>query len=138
MSKRRKEGRNLLLITQTTFPYPSQLKSLLDCCCRRKRFYAKSLLGKKSLDACLLRALRDDATSQLALCDLLEMELVGGAAEGAEAEGGAEGEGGGEGDQGELQQQIITTLMTTAGGRAAYEELCQRQYHLKEIVSDQV
>lgn len=89
-----------------------QLKTLIDCCCRRKRFYYS--LIKTSIDACMLRALRNDETCQLILCDVLEFELI---------------------DNTDMQQQIITTLQSTKSGRQQYEELCQRQLHLNELVS---
>ena len=62
----------------------------------------------------MLRALRNDETCQLILCDVLEMELV---------------------DNIDMQQQIITTLQTTKNGKQQYEILCQKQLHLKELVS---
>ena len=62
----------------------------------------------------MLRALRDDETCQLILCAMLELNVV---------------------DSLDMQQQIITTLQSTQTGKAHYSDLCQRQLHLKELVS---
>ena len=86
---------------------------MISCCCRRKRFY--QVLVKSSLDACLLLALREEETCQKILCDMIEMELIE--------------------NSSDVQQQIITTLQSTSTGRQQYEDLCQRQLHLREFVS---
>ncbi|XP_046914487.2 C-Maf-inducing protein-like [Dermatophagoides farinae] len=87
------------------------LKTLIGCCCRRKRFY--QVLIKSSLDACLLLALREDETCQTILCDMIEMELIE--------------------NSSDVQQQIITTLQSTSTGQQQYDDLCQRQLHLREF-----
>lgn len=88
-----------------------QLKTLINCCCRRKRFLVTL---NKSLGPCMLRALRDDETCQLILCAMLELNVV---------------------DSLDMQQQIITTLQSTQSGKGHYSDLCQRQLHLKELVA---
>lgn len=93
-------------------PFPIfQLHHLLECCCRRKKF----LEGlAKNLGPCLLRALRDDSTLQSALCSMLELEVI---------------------ENKDCQMQIITTLQSTTSGKQQYTALCQRQMHLRELVS---
>nr|XP_042903659.1 C-Maf-inducing protein isoform X2 [Parasteatoda tepidariorum] len=89
--------------------WSKMLKSLLDCCCRRKKF----LEGlAKSISPCMLRALRDDHTLQSALCSMLELEVL---------------------DNNDLQMQIIMTLQSTPAGKQNYAALCQRQQHLREL-----
>ena len=39
-------------------------------------------------------------------------------------------------DNTDMQQQMVTTLQSTQTGRQRYEVLCQRQLHLKELVSN--
>lgn len=87
-----------------------QLKHLISCCCRRKRFL---ITLNKSLGPLMLRALRDDETCQQILCAMLELDVV---------------------ESNDMQLQIITTLQSTSTGKAHYNELCQRQLHLKELV----
>lgn len=88
------------------------LKNLIDCCCRRKRFYQSLIASKTTIDACILGALRGDETCQLILCDMLEMELA---------------------INDDMQQQMVTSLQSTESGRNSYEDLCQRQLHLAEL-----
>ncbi|XP_049964481.1 C-Maf-inducing protein-like [Schistocerca serialis cubense] len=85
------------------------LQTLLQCCCRRKRFISQLA---KQLEACLLLALRDQGPAQEALCLMLEWQLL-------ETE-----------DQ---RMQAVTTLQSTASGRQYYAALCQRQKHLREL-----
>ncbi|KPL97136.1 hypothetical protein QR98_0002340 [Sarcoptes scabiei] len=92
------------------FLWCQMLKTLTSCCYRRKRFY--QTLMQTSFDACVLMALRENETCQSILCDLLEMELI---------------------DNEDVQQQIITTLESTATGKEQYESLCERQLHLREF-----
>lgn len=70
------------------------------------------------MDACLLLALREDETCQTILCDMIEMELIE--------------------NSSDVQQQIITTLQSTSTGQQQYDDLCQRQLHLREFVSKYV
>lgn len=93
-----------------------QLKSLTECCCRRKRFYQS--LGKVTIDAVMLMALRDEHTCQRMLADLLEMEVFE--------------------HEPDLQQQMITTLDSTPEGAKLYDEVCQRQLHIKQLVGVEV
>lgn len=86
---------------------------MIDCCCRRKRFYQSLIASKTTIDACILGALRGDETCQLILCDMLEMELA---------------------INDDMQQQMVTSLQSTESGRNSYEDLCQRQLHLAELV----
>ncbi|KAK7571801.1 hypothetical protein V9T40_014273 [Parthenolecanium corni] len=83
---------------------------LLNCCFRRKSFVVK--LFEKQLEACLLLALRGNSACQMALCLMLEWNLVK------------------ESDQ---QIQITTTLQSTDSGKLQYNMLCKRQQHLKKI-----
>lgn len=59
-------------------------------------------------------ALRDEHTCQRILADLLEMDVFE--------------------DETDLQQQMITTLDSTPAGAKLYDEVCQRQLHLKQLV----
>lgn len=88
-----------------------QLHHLMECCCRRKKFLEALA---KNLGPCLLRALRDDSTLQSALCSMLELEVI---------------------ENKDCQMQIITTLQSTPSGKQQYTALCQRQMHLRELVS---
>lgn len=95
------------------FPFlPTQLGTLLHCCCKRKRFL--STLVAKQLGACLLLSLRDCEAAQLALCLALEWELIA------------------EPDQ---RLTVATTLQSTPAGSRSYQALCERQLHLQELVS---
>lgn len=94
------------------FPSHFQVDKLLNCCFRRKSFVVK--LFEKQLEACLLLALRGNSACQMALCLMLEWNLVK------------------EPDQ---QIQITTTLQSTDSGKLQYNMLCKRQQHLKKIVS---
>lgn len=89
--------------------WSSILKSLLSCCCQRKRFLERFT---KYIGPCMLRALRDDETLQSALCSMLELEVI---------------------ENKDLQLQLITTLQSTETGRKHYAALCQRQEHLREL-----
>lgn len=71
-------------------------------------------LYEKQLEACLLLALRGNSACQMALCLMLEWNLVK------------------ESDQ---QIQITATLQSTESGQVQYNMLCKRQQHLKKIVS---
>ncbi|XP_065210938.1 C-Maf-inducing protein-like [Planococcus citri] len=83
---------------------------LLNCCNKRKSFLLK--LYEKQLEACLLLALRGNSACQMALCLMLEWNLVK------------------ECDQ---QVQITATLQSTESGLIQYNMLCKRQQHLKKI-----
>lgn len=88
----------------------SMLETLLNCCCKRKRFISQ--LNSKRLGAYLLLSLRDNSAAQMALCLALEWNLLV------------------EADQ---RLTIVTTLQSTKSGRQSYEDLCQRQLHLQEL-----
>ena len=105
---------------------PLQLKTLLDCCCRRKAFLASMT---KLVGACQLLALRDHSSAQEVLSLMLEWNLLEGNAEDCNTSGGIGPE---EGNS--LPLQVATTLQSTESGRRLYFELCDRQLHLKELV----
>lgn len=86
------------------------METLLNCCCRRKRFIEQLL---KQLGTCLLLALRGQPAAQQVLCLMLEWELL---------------------EQQDQRLQLVTTLQSTSGGRERYYDLCRRQLHLKELV----
>jgi len=85
------------------------LKTLVDCCCRRKRFL-QSL--NKMIGPCMLLALRDNSTCQDVLCAMLELDVV---------------------DNNDNKLQIVTTLQSTNSGQRLYTALCERQMHLREL-----
>ncbi|XP_067002506.2 C-Maf-inducing protein isoform X2 [Anabrus simplex] len=89
--------------------WDTMLKTLLHCCCRRKRFLVQLV---KHLGACLLLALRDSDVAQEALCLMLEWELL---------------------TQEDQKMQVVTTLQSTDSGQEQYAALCRRQMHLKEL-----
>jgi len=91
------------------------LKTLLDCCCRRKAFLASMT---KLVGACQLLALRDQSSAQEVLCLMLEWSLL---------------ENEVDHDHNTLPLQVATTLQSTESGRRRYFELCDRQLHLKEL-----
>ena len=97
-----------------------QLQTLLNCCCRRKKFLASMT---KLLGACQLLALRDHASAQDALCLMLEWSLLDGSPPPSVE------------DVNILGLQVVTTLQSTDSGRRRYMELCDRQLHLKELVT---
>ena len=100
------------MVTFTYFIVMFQLETLLNCCCKRKRFLSQ--LNSKRLGAYLLLSLRDNSAAQTALCLALEWNLLV------------------EADQ---RLTIVTTLQSTKSGRQSYEDLCHRQLHLQELVS---
>jgi len=102
-----------------------QLKTLLDCCCRRKAFVASMT---KLVGACQLLALRDQSSAQEVLCLMLEWSLL----ENKTGDGTATDSGE---DHNTLPLQVATTLQSTESGRRRYFELCDRQLHLKELVT---
>lgn len=83
----------------------------------------------KLVGACQLLALRDQVSAQEALCLMLEWSLLEPAGYNS----------GGEDEQGSVENslplQVATTLQSTESGRNRYFELCDRQLHLKELVS---
>ncbi|KZS18373.1 C-Maf-inducing protein [Daphnia magna] len=107
--------------------WASILKTLLDCCCRRKAFLASMT---KLVGACQLLALRDHSSAQETLCLMLEWNLL-------EVNAGQENSQCGTNTSAEerdsLPLQIATTLQSTESGRRLYFELCDRQLHLKEL-----
>ncbi|XP_057377088.1 C-Maf-inducing protein-like [Daphnia carinata] len=99
--------------------WASILKTLLDCCCRRKAFLASMT---KLVGACQLLALRDHSSAQETLCLMLEWNLL----EADNSQCGTE-------ERDSLPLQVATTLQSTESGRRLYFELCDRQLHLKEL-----
>ena len=79
----------------------------------------------KMVGACQLLALRDHGSAQEALCLMLEWSLLDG--------GDGQHQSGDE--RAALPLQVATTLQSTESGRKKYFELCDRQLHLKELVS---
>ncbi|EFX67109.1 hypothetical protein DAPPUDRAFT_64161 [Daphnia pulex] len=107
--------------------WASILKTLLDCCCRRKAFLASMT---KLVGACQLLALRDHSSAQETLCLMLEWNLL----EVADENNSSHPSGGcGAEERNSLPLQIATTLQSTESGRRLYFELCDRQLHLKEL-----
>lgn len=89
--------------------WASILETIINCCCKRKKFLN---LLTKSLGACMLLALRGNTTAQDVLCLMLEWKLIDGS------------------DQG---LQVVTTLQSTTSGKRRYQALCERQLHLREL-----
>lgn len=89
--------------------WASILETIINCCCKRKKFLS---LLTKSLGACMLLALRGNTTAQDVLCLMLEWKLIDGS------------------DQG---LQVVTTLQSTTSGKRRYQALCERQLHLREL-----
>uniref|UniRef100_A0A915I2M1 C-Maf-inducing protein n=1 Tax=Romanomermis culicivorax TaxID=13658 RepID=A0A915I2M1_ROMCU len=89
--------------------FSSMLKTLLHCCCRRKKFLQtlNAMLGPLQL-----LALRENEPSMEALCHMLEFEVV-------------EGQ--------DLKVQMITALQSTPQGKKHYAQLCDRQIALREL-----
>ncbi|KAF2366067.1 hypothetical protein FHG87_003187 [Trinorchestia longiramus] len=85
------------------------LETLISCCCRRKKFLATQT---KSLGAFMLLALRSNSTAQEVLCLMLEWRLL---------------------ESNDLRLQVVTTLQSTSSGKRAYQDLCDRQMHLREL-----
>lgn len=79
----------------------------------------------KLVGACQLLALRDHSSAQETLCLMLEWNLL----ESAEDTNTSCDE------RNSLPLQVATTLQSTESGRRLYFELCDRQFHLKELVT---
>lgn len=88
------------------------MTTLLDCCCRRKKFI--SSLVKQTMGACILLAVRDCDAAQEALCLMLEWRLL---------------------PKEEARLQIVSALQSTESGKRRYAALCERQRNLQELVS---
>ena len=80
----------------------------------------------KLVGSCQLLALRDHSSAQEALCLMLEWNLL---------ETNGEETGVGPDERNSLPLQVATTLQSTESGRRLYFELCDRQFHLKELVN---
>jgi len=91
-----------------------QLNSLIECCCRRKRFFES--LMKTSMSGCMSRADLDDTACQNILCDILELEML-------------------TPEEDSIREAILESLQRTDNGRKAYQQLCLRQEYLKQLVS---
>ena len=107
-----------------TFVFFLQLQTLLNCCCRRKAFLASMT---KLVGACQLLALRDQSSAQEVLCLMLEWSLL-------EQHSADDSQQSIE-ERNPLPLQVATTLQSTESGRKRYFELCDKQLHLKELVS---
>ncbi|XP_076387311.1 C-Maf-inducing protein isoform X2 [Megachile rotundata] len=90
--------------------FGEMLTTLLDCCCRRKRFIAS--LVKQARDDCILLAVRNCEAAQEALCLMLEWYLL---------------------PNEEARLQIVNALESTTSGKNRYIALCQRQRNLQEL-----
>ncbi|KAL3859122.1 hypothetical protein ACJMK2_009354 [Sinanodonta woodiana] len=85
------------------------LKTLIGCCCRRKRF----LHGmNKMIGPVMLLALRENEAAMEVLCAMLELDIV---------------------DNNDLKMQMVTTLQSTSTGKKMYANLCERQIALREL-----
>ncbi|XP_076470132.1 C-Maf-inducing protein-like isoform X2 [Babylonia areolata] len=85
------------------------LESLINCCCRRKKF----LQGMTKMNGpVMLLALRDNVAAMETLCAMLEMEVI---------------------ESQDMKMQMITTLQSTTEGKRMYAGLCDRQIALREL-----
>ncbi|XP_023316799.1 C-Maf-inducing protein-like isoform X2 [Trichogramma pretiosum] len=90
--------------------FGEMLTTLLDCCCRRKRFISSLL--KQTGGACILLGVRGCDAAQEALCLMLEWRLL---------------------PNEEARLQVVSALQSTESGKARYNALCQRQRNLQEL-----
>ncbi|XP_064610749.1 LOW QUALITY PROTEIN: C-Maf-inducing protein-like [Liolophura sinensis] len=85
------------------------LKTLIRCCCKRKKF----LQGlNKMLGPVMLLALRENEAAMEVLCAMLELEVI---------------------DSNDCKMQMVTTLQSTSQGKKMYAALCERQIALREL-----
>lgn len=85
------------------------LKTLLHCCCRRKKFLFSL---NKMIGPVMLLSLRENFAAMEVLCAMLELDVV---------------------DNNDLKMQMVTTLQSTSAGKRMYAELCERQIALGEL-----
>jgi hypothetical protein len=85
------------------------LKSLKQCCCRKKKFL---LSINKFIQQLELMALRGNLTAIETLCAMLELDSI---------------------ENQDNKSDIITTLKSTHLGRREYALVCEKQIALKEI-----
>lgn len=85
------------------------LKSLIRCCCKRKKFLTEL---NKMIGPVMLLALRENEAAMEVLCAMLELEVV---------------------DNEDLKLQMVTTLQSTCKGKRMYAQLCERQIALREL-----
>lgn len=86
----------------------------MGSCYKTKKFLLS--LAENKLGPCMLLALRGNQTMVEILCLMLEYNII---------------------DNNDTQLQIISTLESTGVGKRMYEQLCDRQRELKELVSPQ-
>ncbi|XP_074112487.1 C-Maf-inducing protein isoform X2 [Cotesia typhae] len=90
--------------------FGKMLTSLLECCCRRKKFISSLL--KQTGSACILLGVRGCDAAQEALCLMLEWRLL---------------------PNEEARLQVVSALQSTPLGKDRYSALCQRQKNLQEL-----
>ncbi|KAJ6666072.1 hypothetical protein lerEdw1_000976 [Lerista edwardsae] len=92
--------------------FASMVHILMGSCYKTKKFLLS--LAENKLGPCMLLALRGNQTMVEILCLMLEYNII---------------------DNKDTQLQIISTLESTDVGKKMYEQLCDRQRELKELVS---
>lgn len=85
------------------------LKSLIQCCCRKKKFLISL---NKFIQQIELMALRENSTAIETLCAMLELDTI---------------------ENQDYKSDIIATLKSTNLGRQEYALVCEKQVALKEI-----
>uniref|UniRef100_A0A4W3IML2 C-Maf inducing protein n=1 Tax=Callorhinchus milii TaxID=7868 RepID=A0A4W3IML2_CALMI len=91
--------------------FASMVHILMGSCYKTKKFLLS--LAENKLGPCMLLALRGNQTMVEILCLMLEYNII---------------------DNKDTQLQIISTLESTDVGKKMYEQLCDRQRELKELV----
>uniref|UniRef100_A0A4W5MCN2 C-Maf inducing protein n=1 Tax=Hucho hucho TaxID=62062 RepID=A0A4W5MCN2_9TELE len=92
--------------------FASMVHILMGSCYKTKKFLLS--LAENKLGPCMLLALRGNQTMVEILCLMLEYNII---------------------ENKDTQLQIISTLESTPVGLHMYEQLCDRQRELKELVS---
>uniref|UniRef100_A0A3P8UJE0 C-Maf-inducing protein PH domain-containing protein n=1 Tax=Cynoglossus semilaevis TaxID=244447 RepID=A0A3P8UJE0_CYNSE len=92
--------------------FASMVHILMGSCYKTKKFLLS--LAENKLGPCMLLALRGNQTMVEILCLMLEYNII---------------------ENKDTQLQIISTLESTQVGLRMYEQLCDRQRELKELVS---
>ncbi|KAK3086918.1 hypothetical protein FSP39_025386 [Pinctada imbricata] len=85
------------------------LKTLIHCCCKRKKFLFEM---NKLIGPVMLLALRENEAAMEVLCAMLELDVV---------------------ENNDLKMQMVTTLQSTSTGKRMYTDLCERQIALREL-----
>ncbi|NXK81831.1 CMIP protein, partial [Amazona guildingii] len=91
--------------------FASMVHILMGSCYKTKKFLLS--LAENKLGPCMLLALRGNQTMVEILCLMLEYNII---------------------ENNDTQLQIISTLESTDVGKRMYEQLCDRQRELKELV----